>query len=245
MKAACTDPDPKRRECKDWVSNATWQLIKRRTSHRRAGQLRCHEASVMQWEVQKALCADREARIKQVGKTISHELAGGNVQEAFRHLKGWYRSATDTQARPCFQTMDWQTAERIDLFRKRDSPRLPIHVGENLFDVRDDTPTDGEIRTAVLELSNGRSAGASRMRAEHLKDSLQGMRKEEESQGANTTAGDKWRALTKLVQTVWDEGQIPPQLGWVITVLVPKGGGAYRGIGLLEPIWKVVEQVMD
>jgi hypothetical protein len=48
MTAACTDPDPKRRECKDWVSDATWQLIKRRTSHRRAGQLRRHKASVMQ-----------------------------------------------------------------------------------------------------------------------------------------------------------------------------------------------------
>jgi hypothetical protein len=69
--------------------------------------------------------------------------------------------------------------------------------------------------------------------------------KEEESEGANTTAGDKWRALIKLVQTVWDEGRIPPQLGWVITVLVPKGGGAYQGIGLLEPIWKVMEWVMD
>ncbi len=31
----------------------------------------------------------------------------------------------------------------------------------------------------------------------------------------------------------------------MITVLVPKGGGAYRGIGLLEPIWKVIERVMD
>ncbi len=83
------------------------------------------------------------------------------------------------------------------------------------------------------------------MRAEHLKGWLQGMRNEEESEGVNTTAGDKWHALTKLVQTVWDEGHIPPQLGWVITVLVPKGGGAYRGIGLLEPIWKVIERVMD
>ena len=83
------------------------------------------------------------------------------------------------------------------------------------------------------------------MRAEHLKGWLLGMRKEEESEGANTTAGDKWRALTKLVQTVWDKGRIPPQLGWVIIVLLPKGGGAYRGIGLLEPIWKVVERVMD
>jgi hypothetical protein len=141
--------------------------------------------------------------------------------------------------------MDWQTAERIDLYQRRDSPRLLIHVRENLFDVQDDTPTDGEIRTAILELSNGRSAGESWMRAKHLKAWLQGMKKEEESEGVNTTAGDKWRALIKLVQMVWDDGRIPPQLGWVITVLVPKGGGAYRGIGLLKPIWKVVERVMD
>ncbi len=28
-------------------------------------------------------------------------------------------------------------------------------------------------------------------------------------------------------------------------VLLPKGGGDYRGIGLLEPLWKVVECIMD
>jgi hypothetical protein len=31
----------------------------------------------------------------------------------------------------------------------------------------------------------------------------------------------------------------------VIIVLIPKGGGDYRGIGLLEPMWKVCECVMD
>jgi hypothetical protein len=30
----------------------------------------------------------------------------------------------------------------------------------------------------------------------------------------------------------------------MIVVLLPKGGGDYRGIGLLDPIWKVVEKVM-
>jgi hypothetical protein len=30
----------------------------------------------------------------------------------------------------------------------------------------------------------------------------------------------------------------------MIIVLLPKGGGDYRGIGLLNPIWKVVEKVM-
>ncbi len=52
---------------------------------------------------------------------------------------------TDTQARPCFQMMDWQKAEGIDFYRRCDSPHLPIHVGENFFKVRDDMPTNGEI----------------------------------------------------------------------------------------------------
>jgi hypothetical protein len=141
-----------------------------------------------------------------------------------------------------------QTAERVDLYRQRDSPGLPILVGGTPFEVRDNTPSDSEVRVAVAEITNGRSAGASRMRAEHLKDWLQGMHEEKDPDlGAqNATAGDKWRALLQLVQAMWDEGKIPPQLGWVITVFIPKGGGDYRGIGLLEPIWKVIEErVMD
>jgi hypothetical protein len=45
----------------------------------------------------------------------------------------------------------------------------------------------------------------------------------------------------KLVTTVWEAGTIPQQLGWIIVVLIPKGGGDYRGISLLEPIWKIIE----
>ena len=40
-------------------------------------------------------------------------------------------------------------------------------------------------------------------------------------------------------------GKIPIQLRWVVTVLIPKGGGDYCGIVLLEPIWKVMEWVID
>jgi hypothetical protein len=31
---------------------------------------------------------------------------------------------------------------------------------------------------------------------------------------------------------------------WEIIVLLPKGGGDYHGIGLLEPFWKVIEKNM-
>jgi hypothetical protein len=43
----------------------------------------------------------------------------------------------------------------------------------------------------------------------------------------------------------YEDDTIPQQMCWVVTVLIPKGGGEYRGIGLLEPIWKVLERVMD
>ena len=32
---------------------------------------------------------------------------------------------------------------------------------------------------------------------------------------------------------------------WVVMVLIPKGQGGYRGIGLLKLIWKVLERVID
>jgi hypothetical protein len=81
------------------------------------------------------------------------------------------------------------------------------------------------------------------MRAEHLKEWLQGMKsKEDPEMGPNNVGvGDRWRALAWLVQAVWDKCRIPLQLGWFITVLIPKGGRDYWGIGLLQPIWKVIE----
>ena len=45
----------------------------------------------------------------------------------------------------------------------------------------------------------------------------------------------------QLVNAVWETGTIPQQLGWIIVVLIPKGGGDYWGIGLLEPVWKIIE----
>ena len=85
------------------------------------------------------------------------------------------------------------------------------------------------------------------MRAEHLKEWLKGAKLVEDPEKGpnNVGAGKELEALLQLAQVVWEEGRIPTQLGWVVTVLIPKGGGDYRGIGLLEPIWKVIERVID
>jgi len=230
------------------MSDSTWLLIKQCTLLHQAGQLRQSEGR-RQHTIHAVLKRDRTAGTAQVGESTVAELAEGNVHEAFRHLKGWYREASETHARPCFQTMERQTVERVELCRRRDSPGLPIVVdhAEMRTEIRDDTPDEEEIRVAVAELTNGRSAGVLRMRAEHLKGWLKGAKLEEDPKRgpANVGAGEDWEALVKLVQTVWDKGKIPTQLGWVVTILILKGGGDYHGIGFLEPIWKVIEWVID
>jgi hypothetical protein len=71
-------------------------------------------------------------------------------------------------------------------------------------------------------------------------------KEEDPEKGANHIgAGKSWREFAKICTSVWATGTIPQQMCWVVTVLIPKGGGEYRGISLLEPIWKVMERVMD
>jgi hypothetical protein len=151
-----------------------------------------------------SLQSDRTAQTKRVGEAIEAELRGGDVQEAYRHLKGWYRAATEVEARPCFQTMERQMAERVALYARRTSPGEPLPINITPVPLPDGAPTDSEVRAAAGELSNGRSGGASKMRAEHVKEWLQGIRREEDSeQTGNKGAGNPWRLLMTLVTAVW------------------------------------------
>ena len=44
---------------------------------------------------------------------------------------------------------------------------------------------------------------------------------------------------------MWDTGSILTELGWSVLLLIPKGNGDTRGVGLLDVVWKVVEAVID
>jgi hypothetical protein len=84
------------------------------------------------------------------------------------------------------------------------------------------------------------------MLAKHVKEWLNGVRWEEDLEDHVVNgAGDRWRLFMQLVQAAWTHGIIPRQLLWIIVVLIPKGGRDYCGIGLLEPIWKCIERVVD
>jgi hypothetical protein len=90
-------------------------------------------------------------------------------------------------------------------------------------------------------------AGASGMCDEHVKEWLRDVQQEEDPEGQGAVgAGDNWRLFVQLVQAAWTHGLIPRQLFWSIVVVIPKGGGDYYcRIGLLEPIWKCIDRVID
>jgi hypothetical protein len=96
LAAECIEPKKKRLPGKDWISEGTWKLIAKSASLLRSGKIRQAAARRMKREVQAALKADKSRLTAKVGESIVSELSKGNVQEAFRHLKGWYRTASET-----------------------------------------------------------------------------------------------------------------------------------------------------
>jgi hypothetical protein len=181
---------------------------------------------------------NKAAHTKDVGDAIETELAKGEVQEAFRLLKGWYRVASETVACPCPQTMARQMEDRVELYRRRDSSRDPLQINLQGPAIPDKMPSDHKIRDAARDLPSGRAGGASKMRAEDIKQWLRCITLEEDPEKGpnNVGEGNNWRLLIGLIQVIWMQGKILQQSTWVIVVLLPKGDGDYPGIGILEPL---------
>jgi hypothetical protein len=144
------------------------------------------------WDLLKIDCA---ARTAQVHAAIKTELSGGDVQEAFRYLKGWYQNASESMVRPCPQTIERQTAEWVALYARKDSPGDPLSINIDPVPIDNGTPTEAKVRKAAQELTTRQAPGALGMCAKDVKHSLHGMRLEEDPKSGtvNENAGDNWQ----------------------------------------------------
>ena len=130
------------------------------------------------------------------------------------------------------------TNDRIKLYSKSLPPdRLPILVAP--FDIDDVVPEPDKIADAIKGLRNGKSPGPSKIRAEHLKEWVEEATREKDPYQGN------WNRVVDLIQTCFRERRVPTQMLWSTVVLLPKGNGDYRGIGLLEISWKVIESIIN
>jgi hypothetical protein len=102
------------RPANSWITATMWQLVDHRAI--RKGMLSQTAARRLGRQVRAHLAADRLERAKNAASKIKGCLAAGDFVEAWRHLKGWYRTAEDQAPKACLETLASQTAERVELY---------------------------------------------------------------------------------------------------------------------------------
>jgi hypothetical protein len=138
-------PPPRERPANKWITDEMWRIVDKRALLRRKGILSQAAARSLGREIGARLKADRLLRAATTASNVEGCLAAGEYIEAWRHLKGWYRSAEERAPTPCPETLAKQTQERIDLYAAHQTPgvMLPLHVDPAL--VPDAAPTDSEL----------------------------------------------------------------------------------------------------
>ena len=85
-----------------------------------------------------------------------------------------------------------------------------------------------------------RQKGEGRRRGRQRRKTGGGERRKDDKTGA-----ENWAWVVDLVQTAFWEGDLLEGSTRKAVVLIPKGKGDYRGIGLVEVIWKVVAVILN
>ena len=237
--AAKPAPSDKRKGPRSsWISDASWRIVDQKNALSRLPGKNQAEYRRLVRRLKISLAGDRKRRCAAAGAAAEAELSAGNTREAWQIVRRWYHHAAGRPPPPSREDLTKVTNDRINLYSKDSPPEsLPILVAP--FDIDDVVPGVSEIADAVRKLRNGKAPGPSKVRAEKLKEWLLEATREENPDREN------WNRVVKLVQLCFKERQVPTQLSWSTVVLIPKGGGDYRGIGLLEIVWKVIESIIN
>ena len=85
----------------------------------------------------------------------------------------------------------------------------------------------------------GDRGGGSGKRAEDLKGWHKDAKHKKEPEGI------RWELVFRLVQVMFRDGTVPEEILWATMGLLPKGKGGYRGVELVEVLWKVYSVVVN
>ena len=245
LKSHVVKVKPAVRKAKDpWISEATWRTMDSLTSLRREEPTDRARIKLLHRQVRTSIKGDRKDRTARAGALIESLVDGGSLQEAWDEMKVFYREASDRPPKPSRIELGKVTAEYAALYtRQEDLPAETIPVLVAPVDIPDHPPTDDEIAFAVRGLRTRRAPGPSGMSADHLKAWLELATDPPEKTAVRDCKA--WEALCEFVRHIYATGEMPVELSWATMILLPKGDGQYRGIGLLEIIWKLISKIID
>jgi hypothetical protein len=182
---------------------------------------------------------DRKRRTKDVGTSIEEPLCPGENRGALSALKSWYKHASARKSHPSKKDPNTLQTDYGELLANRPPACEPIPILVSPFNIDDSIPSEAEIEKAVGRLHSGRSPGPNGMRPEDLKEWRDAARR------GKSPDTQEWDNVVELVQYSFETGKIPTELNWSVLVAIPKTRGGFRGIGLLDIIWKTILSIID
>ena len=242
----CEKCKPQERNPKpDWIANDTWEKIAKRATLSKVRSTN-EEQQELGKQIKKLLDRDRKNRAKEAGIEIENALQRNDSRGAYNIAKRWYRQVTGKSPPPAREDLE-ETAQTFQTLyashgnEEVEEFELPTETNKRP-QVDDNIPTIEEIIKQIKHLHNNRAPGFTGMKAEDIKKWA--------SEYENCNDADKnnlpFTKLVNIIQTCFATGTIPKALHISTLVLIPKPNSRdYRGIGLLEILWKLMTAIID
>ena len=229
----------------DWLSDHTKQLIRKRCDLAKSNthmKYNRPELRRLSREIDKSRKADTKRCTETAAAEIEACLEDQDLQGGWFKLNLWMKHRGDKAFRPSFKDMGQLTDAMEDLHQRVEPQEEPIPTLIAPYEIDDSVPTEDEISLAVKRLKSGKSPGATKMTAAHLK---KWYRQAHTLKEEDIPQGEAWNKLVELVQHTWDHSELPQELYYCVQVMLPKPDGGSRGIGLLEVVLKVLECIIN
>jgi hypothetical protein len=217
-----------------WISPETWKLVDSRAALQCSGKKQCAEGRKLSRKISKGIKADRKERTQKAGESIEILLETSNLKGARKSLQAWYKYASGKVSKSSRADLESTSMEFQALYTQKAPPGNPIPICVAPFEIDENVPDEGEIADTVRLLRWGKSPRPLGIRAAHLIEWLNAAERE------NNPDTSRWNKMVELVQHAFETGELPTKLPWSVLVLIPKGSGGCRGIGLLEICWRVI-----
>ena len=197
-------------------------------------------------DLQRSLQKDRRERIRKTSTKIKQKLKRQDIIGAFEILKHWYRKFTGKALKPCPVDLKKTRETYKELFTKNEfSDVNPYDFHYEGEDVNDNVPSESEIITALFKMRSRKAPGLTRISVDHLK-MWYNLAHPKEGEEIDKDAMETWTKIVKIIQRAFRDGETPDAFWYGVLVIIPKDDkGGVRGIGLLEPIHKLISQIIN
>ena len=226
-----------------WISDRTWKLMDRKADARKMGSTTLKRALTR--VMRRSICKDRTARAEAAANEACIFLERSEIRNAFGAIKGWYKDVGPRPPKPSREEIDATRAEYEKLYTDTPPVGDPIPILVEAAEIDDDPPTEGEVTARLSKMKNHKAAGASGITADTLKEWQERARPKDPGMMPDPASVVLWEKVVELVQMAFT-GDIPRSFCNGILVLIPKSNpGEYRGIALLEAVYKLVSSVIS